>query len=489
MAAAQVGMNTGKIMNETVHISSSQTNTPAVSSRTARLHRWAFRSPPAGNRVTEFIRISIRILLIMSDEFRKTNLAIRASSLTYLILLSLVPILALSTSVLKGLGSDEQLKQAAIRLIDQLEQPSLHIQKPATHSENDATAPAPPATKTDAAPVTAHLHKAVDIVFQYVDRTNFAALGAFGVLGLIIGILFVLASIEEAMNVIWHTSEGRPLFRKIMDYLALLILLPLSLNIALAAETILAHQSIMDKLNALLPSALMLIISIKMAPFVFIILTLMTMYLFFPHTKVKASVAFAGACFASVFWFAFQKLYVFLQIGLANYNAIYGSFASIPLFLIWLYIGWTFILLGASLAYALQHHRYYHFSEAVLSPQRQLQVAVDVLEIVHDQFSRRAATSLTFLNSRLPQIRRSDVRQTVTRLLHGGLLVRIQNKEDNESFMPATSIDAFTVSEVVKLIFGNETPCDSTGSSLAQQAVHAAARSVDFSLGKDTNIH
>ncbi|NLX19376.1 MAG: YihY/virulence factor BrkB family protein [Desulfobulbus sp.] len=472
-------------MNKTVHIfSSPQTDTPAEPGRRARLHRWAFRSLPTESRTFEFIRIVIRILLIMGDEFKKTHLTIRASSLTYLILLSLVPILALSTSILKGLGSDEQLKQAAIRLIDQLEHPSLHVQQSMPRSADDITVPDPAVSETDPVPITAHLHRAVDIVFKYVDRTNFAALGAFGVLGLIIGILFVLASIEEAMNVIWHTHAGRPLSRKVMDYLALLILLPLSLNIALAAEAVLANQSLMNKLNVLLPSALMFTISIKMAPFVFITLTLTTMYLFFPHTKVKASAAFTGACFAAVFWFTFQKLYIFLQIGLANYNAIYGSFASIPLFLIWLHIGWTCILLGASLAYALQHHRYYHFSEAVLSPQRQLQIAIDILEIIYDQFSRRTPTSLSYLKKELPQIRQIDIQQTVTRLLHGGLLMHIQNKEEKGSFVPATPVNAFTVSEVVNLIFGSDTSYDSTGGLLAQEAVHAAAQAVNFPFGK-----
>lgn len=455
---------------------------PAAHSSTGRLHHWAFALQPANNTVVESFRISVRILLIMGHEFKQTHLAIRAASLTYAILLSLVPILALSTAILKGLGNDEHLKQAAIRLIDQLEKPDWQqVQAPiATIEPAEATAP-PDSTAHSTVATPPYLHKAVDIVFQYVERTNFAALGAFGVLGLIVVILFVLASIEEAMNIIWHTREGRPVARKIMDYLALLILLPLSLNVALAAEAILANQSIMNKLNALLPFPWILTIGIKVAPFICIILTLMTMYLFFPHTKVKTSAALAGAIFASFFWFAFQKLYIALQVGVANYNAIYGSFASIPLFLVWLQIGWTFILLGASLAYAMQHHSSYHFSNALLSPQRQLQIALDILRITHDRFTQRATANLSLLSSKLPHIRRADIQHIIIRLTQGGLLISTPSKGE-EAFMPVTTADAVTTSEVIMLIFGNEPPYPSVGGTIAKQAVEAASHTINMPL-------
>lgn len=467
--------------------SSSQPHSSATQNKITRLRRWAFSLQPAKSKLVEFFRISLRILMIMAHEFRQTHLAIRASSLTYAILLSLVPFLALSTAILKGLGNDEQLKQAAIRLIDQLEQPSVQGQSPLTNDvQVEVTTQTRSATEANIT-ATAYLHKAVDIIFRYVERTNFAALGAFGVLGLVIVILFVLASIEEAMNVIWHTQEGRPFFRKIMDYLALLILLPLSLNVALAAEAILANQSIMDTLKGLLPSAWMLTLCIKLAPFICIILTLMTMYLFFPHAKVKTSAALAGAGFAALFWFVFQKLYIFLQIGVANYNAIYGSFASIPLFLIWLQIGWTFILLGASLAYAIQHHDSYHFSGVLLSPQRQLQIALDILRIAQDQFAHRASTTLTLLSCQLPHIRRADMQQAIIRLLHGGLLVSTRIKGD-EVFIPATTSDAITTGEVVHLILGNDPLYPSVGGFIAKQAVDAAVQAVNTPLSECADI-
>ena len=440
------------------------------------MHRWAFSVTPPENFGVHLLRIGLRILLIMWAEFSRTHLAIRASALTYAILLSLVPILALSTSILKGLGNDEQLKAAAIRFIDQLEAPVL-APRPLALPDGQPPPPTTPGQPEPSQPpgvsATAHLHRAIDIIFQYVDRTNFAALGIVGVLGLIAVVLLVLSSIEEAMNVIWHTRKGRSFLRKIIDYMALLILLPLSLNVALAAEAILASDKIMGHLAMLLPSPWMAPFCIKLAPFVFIVITLMTMYLFFPHVKVKTSAALAGAVFASIFWFIFQKLYIVLQVGLANYNAIYGSFASIPLFLIWLQIGWTFILLGASLAYAIQHHRHYHFSSGSLSPQHQLRIAFDVLQVVYHNFAQRLPTTLPLLCEQLPQTRCADIRMTVARLINGRLL-HSSHDWDKGMLVPVTTADRLAAGEVVRLILAGQ-PHPSFGGHLAAQAVDAAA--------------
>lgn len=81
----------------------------------------------------------------------------------------------------------------------------------------------------------------------------------------------------------------------------------------------------------------------------------MLVYLFFSRARVTTSAAFTGALFATIFWFLTQKVYIILQVGVAKYNAIYGSFATVPLFLIWVYLGWNFVLSGAALAYGVQH--------------------------------------------------------------------------------------------------------------------------------------
>ena len=265
-----------------------------------------------------------------------------------------------------------------------------------------------------------------------------------------------------------------------MNYLALLILLPISLNIALAAEAILANKKIMIHISGIIPTAWVAACIIKLVPFVFIVLTLMIMYLFFPHVKVKTKAALAGAVFAAIFWFIFQKIYIVLQIGVASYNAIYGSFATIPLFLIWLQIGWTFILLGASLAHAIQHHQTYNISGNTLSPQRLLQTAFDILLTVYDNFEKRRPTPLTLLNEKFPATGCTEINAVATLLINGGLLH--SNENANEALLtPVTSVEKLRASEVVQLVLGNELLL-TQGGKLASQAVDAAGGALQSDL-------
>lgn len=446
-----------------------------------RLYRWASSPTPVTNRLIEFLRICLRILLIMYQEFFRTHLAIRASALTYAIILSLVPILALSTSILKGLGNDEQLKRAAIKFIEQVEPPVTALETPGVSPGSTLNRQSLPSAEAQSVAQSQHLtttnlHRAVDIIFGYVERTNFAALGILGVIGLIVVVLLVLSTIENAMNAIWHTNQGRSLFRKLMDYLALLVVLPISMNIALAAEAILASKKIMSQISILVPKALVVTCFIKLIPFGFIVFTLMILYLFFPHVKVKTVPALIGAVFAAIFWFLFQKMYIALQVGVASYNAIYGSFASIPLFLIWLQIGWTFILLGASLAFAIQNRHHYIFFGSSVSPQRNLQTAFDIIRIVYENFAERRSTSLSELHKKLIQTKGTDINTVATLLITGGLLRRDETNGE-EAMIPVTFAQNLQASEVVHLVLGNEM-LSTPGGELASRAVDAASKAV-----------
>lgn len=422
----------------------------------------------------------------MFHEFFRTHITIRASALTFSIILSLVPMLALSTSVLKGLGSADQLRQAAVRFIDQLDpqiepyrellQNAPNQDPPPSAIESTPNIPALADNNAATHSLTVHLHHAVDVLFDYVERTNFAALGLVGVIGLIIVVLFVLSTIEDAMNAIWHTHKGRPFFRRIMDYLALLILLPISLNIALAAEAVLVNKTIMAHISSIVPVSWVAAALIKLIPFLFIVITLLFMYLFFPHVKVKTSAAFSGALFAATCWFIIQKLYIVLQIGVANYNAIYGSFATVPLFLIWLQVGWTFILLGASLAHAIQYHETYDFNGVQLSPQRQLQNALDLLRLVYEDFAQRKPTSISQLSNRIPQSKQVDLETIADKLVAGRLLCLVE-EQGEETLIPASPKENVNGGEIVSLLFGDES-LSSYGGKLSAAALDGARRSL-----------
>lgn len=463
--------------------------------------QWAFLYQPQENKAVALLRSLLRILFIIIHEFNETAITLRASALTYTIVLSMVPMLAMSTALLKGLGSDNQLRLAAYKFIDQLEpdgQPPL----PGIEAEADPLLPeldsSEPEGETTPVPeesallpntlennpvpessgsdsLTEHLRSAVDTIFDYVDKTNFAALGAFGIAGLLLTVVLVLSTIEGAMNAIWHTKQGRSIFRKIMDYLALLILLPISINVALAGDAIIESPAIMAHLDNVFFSEWAVRMLLKLLPFLFVILSLMVMYLFFPNVKVKTYAAFLGAIFAGVFWFLVQKAYILLQIGVSKYNAIYGSFATVPLFLVWVHLGWTFILLGASLAYAVQNRNLYHLPGTNVSPQKNLQLAFDIINTIYSYFNVKKQTSFDDLVQENPTGLPGDIQDITQKLLKGGLIRQVD--DDNRSYVPASPSESIEASEVVRLILGSES-VPTMGGEYSQKVLMAAEQAI-----------
>ncbi|MGB5686252.1 MAG: YihY/virulence factor BrkB family protein [Candidatus Electrothrix sp.] len=477
----------------------------------SRLSRWSFGYCPEEKKSIALLRSLLRILLIMVHEFSHTNISLRASALTFSVILSMVPLLAMSTAILKGLGNGDQMRIAAYHFIDQLDPeaeqdlPSLHPELPPLVDSVDseivvsedqpaelvksvksveqeepievteevieeaieAIAEGPPPS------LNRHLHQAIDTIFDYVDNTNFAALGAFGIAGLLIVVVMVLSSVEDAMNAIWHTRRGRSLFRKIMDYLALLVLLPISVNIALAGDAILQSPKIMEYITTFIPSAWVVQMLLKLLPFIFITLSLMMMYLFFPNVKVKTAAAFCGALFGAVFWFIVQRAYVVLQIGVANYNAIYGSFATVPLFLVWIQLGWMFVLLGAVLAYAIQHRNSYQLSGTESSARQDLQRTFDILITVYNNFALGRATVLDQLVEQCQVVNETDLAHPLDVLILGDLLHEI-DQDGTVAFIPCRPLEQVDAARIVRLILGKEGEANSVGGHLADQIVRAA---------------
>ena len=352
---------------------------------TGALIRFADSPPPAKQPLLAGLRSLLRLGLIAVGEFRRNNLSLRAGALTYTILLSLVPMLAMSTALVKGFGGGDQLREIAYAYVATLEEAE---GKPPVSMDPAVLATAPREGK-----LTDHLRSALDRVFDYVDRTNFTTLGALGMAGILASVLLVLSHIEAALNAIWHVACGRSVLRKLSDYLTLLILLPIAANIAFAAGAFLESQALAEKFALIVPFTWLQTLLLQLLPVLVIALTLYIIYLFFPNTRVEALPALSGAALAATGWFALQNVYITLQVGVANYNAIYGSFATLPLFLVWVYLGWLFVLGGAQLAYALQHLDSHQLAPLTATPALRLACAFDSIEQVETGIrTRRAVT-------------------------------------------------------------------------------------------------
>ncbi|MFT5701189.1 MAG: membrane protein [Desulforhopalus sp.] len=435
---------------------------------------WLDRASPKKNSPVAMLRYFLRLLFITTRQFKRNDLSLRSSALTYAILLSMVPLLAMSTAVVKGLGGGDQLREVAYTYLETLEK----VEQPKNHSDipeslldpSDATSHNN--TETN---LTDHLRSAVTQLFDYVDRTNFATLGTFGVVGILFSVMMVLGNIETAMNSIWGVTAGRPILRRIADYITLLILLPLSINLAFAASAFLNNQKLALTIDRYIPLDWIQSLLLQALPIFFITISFYVMYIFFPNTKVKTLPALIGAVIAACCWVVIQNLYISMQIGVAKYNAIYGSFATFPLFLVWIYLSWIFILAGAQIAYAIQSEK--HFSIVQLKPKAsiRLSAAFDIMEAVLQAFNEGRKLTKKHLICDLPVYPPTLLNSVTNTLIKNNFISRT---EADGQYLPLFPRDQYDKSAIVEAILGKSVPKSAGGKfSLAaiQAAMHASS--------------
>jgi len=275
--------------------------------------------------VTRFLLKSLRISILSVRYFLKNNCMLRASALTYYTLLSIVPVAALAFAISKGFGLYARLETWLRTFLED---------------------------KPDVA----------DKIIQYADTMLESAKGGviagFGAVALLLITVRLMMQIENSLNDIWGVKTGRPILRKVSDYLSIVLLCPLIIIISTGA-TVYATMRL-DSIVKDFPGlsghmALLLACSSRLLPFLATWLLFTFVYVFIPNTKVRIVPALTGAFFAGLLYYIVQTLYIAAQYTVAKYNAIYGSFAALPLFLIWLQMSWTFILLGAEIAFSSQN--------------------------------------------------------------------------------------------------------------------------------------
>lgn len=414
----------------------------------------------------------VRVVLISLREMNENVLTLRAGYLTYAMLLSMVPILAMSTAVVKGLGGGDQLRELAYSYIDTLEETSPAFSLPV--GSEDTPDDQEEGSTEPTADLATHLRSASDKIFNYVDKTNFATLGTFGMVGIFLSVILVLGQIEKSLNVIWKVRDGRSILRKVADYIALMILFPISINVALAAGTMMESQALSVHIDHFLPVIWLQTLLLKGVPVLFLSLTLYVIYIFFPNTKTGGVPTMIGAFVAGLCWFLTQNVYLSMQIGVSKYNAIYGSFATIPLFLAWVWVAWLFVLVGAQLAYAIQNEPAYQFASRNFEPAIKLSAALDVSKTIGDRFNSAVQTRGEDLVNSFHEYSPELVKETVDTLVEAGLIHHSRETGELVLSQPPEQIPSRVI---VESVLGKETPA-TYGGDKAAQAVEGAVEKV-----------
>ena len=272
----------------------------------------------------------IKIATLSVKEFVQGGVITKASALTYSTLLAIIPALALLFAIARGFGF-ANLLETQIR--DGL----------ASHAQ--------------AAEIL------LTFVDSYISHTKRGVFIGVGLIMLFYTILLLTDNIENTFNSIWQVKKSRTLYRKMTDYFSMILLLPLlimlSSGISIYLTTFVKH---MEEFILLAPIVKFFV---RLIPFVLTWAMFTALYIFMPNTKVKFKYAILPGIIAGSAFQAFQYLYIGSQIWVSNYNAIYGSFAAIPMFLLWTQISWCICLYGAQLCYVAQNLRNFSFSKEI----------------------------------------------------------------------------------------------------------------------------
>jgi membrane protein len=282
---------------------------------------------PAGKAVR--YRAARMLYGVVDGLLLRDDLHVHAAALTYYTVLSVVPMLAFVFALLKGFGVYDALVEQTIR---------------------------PFALDTFAA--NPSLHNAIEQVLSFVGNTDVTSLGFVGLALILWSATRLLHNIEVVLNEIWEVPRGRGPLQRLTHQLAILFVVPICLILAATVGTVTQALDALRSLEATLGVSGALEWSVAtLGPLAIALAALLFLYRVMPNTKVQTSAALLGAAFGSVLWYAALIVHVRFQLGVARFNALYASFAAVPIFLVWLHVSWLVVMVGASIAATRQHER------------------------------------------------------------------------------------------------------------------------------------
>ena len=384
---------------------------------------WRIRSRDLP-RTRSFLITQLRVILLTVRGFAADRCNLRASALTFFTLLSIVPAIAMAFGVAKGFGLDSVLEQRI---------------KGALPGQEEVA------------------NRLIEFAQSMLESTRGGLIAGVGIAVLFWTVIKVLTNVEKSFNAIWGIKQHRPLARRFADYLAMMLVCPVLLVVS-GGLTVL----VTGKIQAVMQSVAMLGF---LAPLVSLILKLLPycigwglfafVYVFMPNTKVKFTSALVGGVVAGTFYQVVQWIHISCQVGVAKYNAIYGSFAALPLFLVWLQVSWLVVLFGAELAFASQNVETYEFEPDCQNASHSLKrlLALRITQMLVRRFAEGCAplTAAQISHELGLPIRLAN--EVLSDLVESRILSETgANGSKEVSYQPARTVDDLTIAFVLEAL-------------------------------------
>lgn len=361
----------------------------------------------------------LRVLYVVLRDLGDGQLNLRAMSLVYTTLLSAVPLLAISLSVLKGFGVHNEFAPLLYDFLAPMGQQGIDI---------------------------------ANQVLGFVENTRVGILSSVGVVLLLFTVLSVMQKIEDALNHIWHVSEKRSLSRRFADYLSVLLIGPVLIVASTGLSGAAMSNSIVLKLSQIEPIGAIIRFAAILVPLLLAVAAFSLIYIFIPNTKVRPSAALVGGLTAAILWKIAGWIFAVFVVSSGQYEAIYSAFATLIVFMLWLYTSWLILMIGASVAF-------YHQRPEFLAVQRErARLSARVKEklallIMHkaavDFYANAAPLSLRQLTD-ATGVATDLAGSVVESLEQAGFLVRAGNKDD--CYLPGKPLDTTPVADIIEAI-------------------------------------
>ena len=264
----------------------------------------------------------LRIFQAVARDLSDGLPTLRAMSLVYTTLLSMVPLLAVVFSILKGFGLHNQIEPLLAQMLFPLGEQGAKIAKQ---------------------------------IVLFVDNIDVALLGVMGIALLLYTVITLIHKIERAFNYTWHITEYRALAQRISDYISVIMVGPILVFTAIAITAAITSSTLINTLADIEPFGTIFKTTGSLLPYLLVIAAFAVLYLLVPNTRVKFRSAFIGAFIAGILWESTGWIFASFIANSSNYTVVYSSFAILVIFMIWLYLSWLILLIGASIAYYHQH--------------------------------------------------------------------------------------------------------------------------------------
>ena len=385
---------------------------------------------------------NIRVIALAIRGFLQDQCQLRASALTFYVLLSIVPLMALLFAIAKGFGIEQRLQEKLY---------------------------------TDLAGQEVIVSRIFEFSQAMLQHTKEGWIAGIGFMILFWTTVKLLGNIEAAFNYIWGIKKHRSFIRKITDYLALLLFCPI-LILSSSTLTVLVTSKLtetMDYLCGLLPILshfdFLVFLAIKIIPYLVLWILFTFIYLVIPNTKVKFGPAFAAGIITGIAFHLLQWGYIKAQLVLTSYGVIYGSFSALPLFLIWLQLSWLIILFGAQIAYACQNVDLYEYDPTVksISPENKRLIALNIVDLAVSEFKNSVLLTAEQYAKKL-----NVPIRLINHLLHdlnqAGVLSEVNSVDNDIVYQPGQVVENLTIQGVINSLDSagmSELPFDLTENS------------------------